>query len=103
MSNFMPKRRKEEFYCDSAGGGCSKYFLTYLRSSMFGNYTIQCPNCGHHHFRFIDKGLVTNDRHNERAGTAEIIVGLKATLRDTLWHNDPLFRRQQMKVYQGLS
>jgi len=97
----IPQRRKEEFYCDTAGGGCGKYFLTYLRKSMFGNYTIECPNCGHHHFRVIEEGLVTRERHSFRLGTAEIIVGLKSTMKDTPWHDDPQFRRSQMKLYQG--
>lgn len=95
----MSKRRKEEFYCDKAGGGCGKYFLTFLREDFYGNYTIECPACKHHHFRVIEMGLVTNDRHNSRMGTAEIIIGLASTLRDAPWHDDPQFRRDQLKVY----
>ena len=94
-------RRQEEFYCDRAGGGCGKYFLTFLRESMFGNYTVECPSCKHHHFRVIEDGLVTADRHNERLGQAEVIVGLSATLRDVPYHDDPDFRRQQLKAYAG--
>jgi hypothetical protein len=95
------RRREEEFYCDRAGGGCGKYFKTYLRSNMYGNYTIECPGCQHHHFRVIEEGLVTQDRHSSRLGEAEIILGLKATLRDTPWHDDPDFRRSQLKAYAG--
>jgi len=96
-------RRSEEFYCDTVGGGCGKYFLTYLRENMWGNYTIQCPGvgCNHHHFRVIDKGLVTQDRHNERMGEAEIIIGLATTLRGTPYHDDPVFRRSQLRAYDG--
>jgi len=97
----MSKRIKEEFYCDSEGGGCSKYFLTWLRENMFGNYSIECPACGHIHFRFIRNGLVTLDRHDLRAGEAEIIVGLKSTLRDTPWHTDPDFRRSCLFAIAG--
>jgi hypothetical protein len=68
---------------------------------MWGNYSIVCPECQHTHYRYIDKGLVTKDRHNERAGQAEIIVGLKATVKKTPWHNDPAFRRAQLKAYNG--
>jgi len=95
------RRRQEEFYCDVAGGGCSKYFLTYLRENFYGNYTIQCPACNHHHFRFIDMGLVTQDRHDSRAGEAEIIIGLECTLSDVPYHENPEFRRSQLKVYNG--
>ena len=97
----MARRRKEEFYCDRAGGGCGKYFLTFLRDDMFGNYTISCPSCQHHHFRVIDMGLVTDDRHQERLGTSTIILGLASTLKDTPWHDDPDFRRSQLQAYAG--
>ncbi len=88
-----PFRRKEEFYCSN----CKKYFLTYLRNNFKGNYTIQCPGCKHHHFRFVDAGLVTDQRCNDKAGQLDIILGLKATLRDVPWHDDPEFRKAQMK------
>jgi len=68
---------------------------------MWGNYTIECPKCGHHHFRVIESGLVTRDRHSERMGDAEIIMGLPSTVRDEPWHNDPEFRKAQLKVYNG--
>lgn len=95
------RRRQEEFWCATGGGGCGKYFLTWLRQNMNGEYTIQCPNCGHHHFRKIVDGLVTSDRHDLRSGTQEIIIGLKTTLRDEPWTNDPEFRRRQLKAYNG--
>lgn len=79
----MARRRREVFYCNVAGGGCGKYFQTYLRENFFGNYTIVCPNCGHNHFRVIKEGVVTDDRHNERLGTVEKILGLTTTLQDT--------------------
>jgi hypothetical protein len=91
-------RRAEEFYCS---GGCQKYFLTYLRENMFGNYTIECPGCKHHHFRVINAGLVTEQRHNMTLGQADIIVGLASTLRKVPWHNDPDFRRRQIRAYDG--
>jgi hypothetical protein len=94
-------RRLEEFYCDVGGGGCGQYFKTYLRDNFWGNYTIECPNpdCKHHHFRVIDKGLVTSDRHQDRLGTAQVIVGLRSTLSKTPYHDDPEFRRSQLRVY----
>ena len=90
-------RRQEEFYCSIVGGGCGKYFLTFLRENMYGNYTIYCPNCSHTHFRIIREGIVTEDRHHDRLGDAEIIVGLKATLKDTPYHDDPKYRRSLIR------
>ena len=97
----MAKRREEEFYCDVGGGGCGGYFLTWLRDDFFGNYTIECPNCSHHHFRVIQDGLVTSDRHHERMGTSQVLVSMKSTFRKTPWHDDPVFRQKQLKVYNG--
>jgi len=95
----MSIRFKEEFYCQE----CHKYFLTFLRDNFYGNYTIECPNCGHHHYRIIKEGLVTEQRHQDQyeQGKSELILGLKATLKDTPWHNDPDFKRQQFKVING--
>jgi hypothetical protein len=92
-----------EFYCATVGGGCGGYFKVFLRTNMYGNYTIQCPKdgCNHHHFRFIDAGVVTNDRHSERGGQAEVIVGLKATYSPTPSHNDPDYRRSTFELLQG--
>lgn len=94
----MARRFKEEFYCTE----CHKYFLTYLREDMYGNYTIECPNpeCKHHHYRVIQEGLVTQERHMDRyeMGKSEMILGLHTTLRDIPWHNDPHFQRQRMRV-----
>lgn len=92
-------RRAEEFYCAKMGGGCEGYFITYLRENMTGNYTIQCPMCNHHHFRVVKEGLVTNDRHSTQNGESTVLVGLKTTYRKTPWHEDPVFRRSQMKAY----
>lgn len=94
-------RRQEEFYCDVAGGGCGGYFLTYLNKKMYGNFTIQCPACNHHHFRVVEDGLVTQDRHSDRHGEVTVLIGLKSTYRKTPWHDDPDFRRGQLRAYSG--
>jgi len=93
-------RRQEEFYCS---GGCGKYFKTNLLSSMVGNYTIECPNCKHHHFRVIEGGLITDERHSDEYSKckSELIIGLKATVQDTPYHNDPIFRRNSLRAYDG--
>lgn len=96
-------RRVEEFYCHISGGGCGVYFLTYLRTSMWGNYSIICPKCNHVHYRFVNNGLVTDDRHDKRAGEAEMIVGLKSTLRDTPYSNEADFRQRQLMLYSKKS
>jgi hypothetical protein len=92
-------RRAEEMYCTE----CKKYWITYLRESMYGNYTLVCPNpkCGHHHFRVVKDGLVTETRHDMRLGQAELIISMASTLRDVPWHADPDFLRRQIRAYDG--
>lgn len=97
----MAARREEEFYCSTAGGGCGKYFKTFLRENQWGNFTIECPACGHHHFRVIKEGLITEDRHDKRLGESTIIQCLKSTISDVPWHNDPTFRRKSLRAYAG--
>jgi len=77
----IPARRLEQFHC---GTQCGKYFDTYLRRNMYGNYTIVCPNCGHNHFRVIKDGVVSDERHDEKHGAAVKIMGLVSTVKDKM-------------------
>lgn len=92
----MARRFKEEFYCTN----CHKYFLTYLSESMFGNYTIECPACQHHHYRVVNKGVCTFDRHSStyESGKSQLIMGLPSTVSEVPYHDDPDFKRQRLKV-----
>jgi hypothetical protein len=107
--NPKPKieRVEAEFYCTE----CRQYFLTYLRSNMNGNYTIECPfdgddkrpRCRHHHFRTITDGVITSSRwahsfDREKAESPkEIIVGLASTLSPAPRVEDPDFKRRLLK------
>lgn len=93
-------RFKEEFYC---GTECGKYFLTYLRTNMNGNYTVECPHCGHHHYRVVRDGIITQDRHKDEyeLSRSVLILGLESTVRDIPWHDDPDFKRQRLRVIDG--
>lgn len=97
----MARMYGEEFHCRESGGGCNKYFLTNLRDNMTGNYTVECPNCGHHHFRTIKNGVITEDRHSDYYSDRKsiLLMGLKSTVRDVPYHNDPSFlRRQKLRL-----
>lgn len=97
-------RKIEEFMCSESGGGCGGSFLTYLRDNVSGEFTVECPACGHHHFRRIEYGHVKDTRHSHRDGTTEIIIGLKTTFRKkgTMpHHEDPDWKRRQMRLLPG--
>jgi hypothetical protein len=70
---------------------------------MNGKFRIICPACGHKHYRIITDGLVTGDRHYERDDNwiGEDVPILGSTLRDTPWHDDPTYQRQQLRLYNG--
>jgi hypothetical protein len=94
----MARRVETEFWCQSE---CKKYFKFWLRENMFGNYTIECPNCRHHHFRWIENGVVSEKRHSQPEGQTDVIQSMKSTIRDVPWHDDPTFRRNELRAYQG--
>jgi DNA-directed RNA polymerase subunit RPC12/RpoP len=41
---------------------CSKKFVAELDLDLSGNYTIECPWCGHDHLRKVEKGKITDGR-----------------------------------------
>jgi hypothetical protein len=53
-------RHAHEFNCTN----CNWFNYPMLNDAMSGNYTVICGNCGHEHYRYIKKGVVTEDRHN---------------------------------------
>lgn len=52
--------KRTEVYCHE----CNRYFAVELNYNLNGNHKIRCPNCGHIHYRVIEKGIVTGERYN---------------------------------------
>ena len=57
-----------ELYCTNCGK------LVHVRMSKFdtGNLTIECPLCGHEHYRFVEDGIITEDRWRSSSQYATI-------------------------------
>ena len=57
---------------------CQKYFLAHVDYDVDGNHVIECPYCGHHHFRLIKGGIVTDVRYfsDQRTHRATIERGM---------------------------
>jgi hypothetical protein len=53
----MPMIRQEMF-CH----GCDGYVQFELEIDVDGAYQIDCPNCGHKHFRYVRYGRITDQR-----------------------------------------
>lgn len=51
---------RTDVYCH----GCGHNFLALTAHKLDGNHVVECPYCGHHHYRVIRDGNVTNVRHN---------------------------------------
>ncbi len=41
---------------------CSKGFIAELDYSLNGEQVAECPSCGHHHYRKIENGKITEAR-----------------------------------------
>ena len=62
-------RHALEFTCSE----CGWFNYPMLDDKMYGNYTIVCGHCAHHHYRVVKAGHVTADRHDKRLGVSEVI------------------------------
>lgn len=49
---------------------CHKGFLAKIDFDVEGNHEIVCPQCGHSHYRVIEKGKITSDRWSSAADTS---------------------------------
>ena len=48
----------QELYCHH----CDKYVQFSLDLSIDDNYILECPNCGHKHYRVVENGKITDLR-----------------------------------------
>ena len=54
----MLNRDRQEIHCH----GCGRFVQFILNFENDGNYEIDCPRCGHTHYRVIRNGRITDDR-----------------------------------------
>lgn len=54
----MPDKRREELHCHN----CDQYVQFMLDYDLDGSHILNCPNCGHQHYRIIEKGRITAQR-----------------------------------------
>lgn len=73
---------RTDLYCH----GCEEKGLPYnfiatLDFSLNGNHEIECPRCGHIHYRFIRDGVVTEQRYSSGYPTHKVE-------RKNMWKSD---------------
>lgn len=59
---------RTDLYCTN----CSKNFIAQLDFDLDGNHEVECPYCGHIHFRVIKSGIVSDDRYNSSLSTHKV-------------------------------
>ena len=56
---------KTDLYCHSCSEkGLPSNFIAEINHDLEGNHAIECPRCGHKHFRVIKQGRVTSERYD---------------------------------------
>lgn len=65
---------------------CSKNFVAELEGSIDGEHKIECPHCGHRHYRQIKGGQVTENRWGTGDSTtrAERAIEARSVWKDTV-------------------
>lgn len=61
-------RINQEFYC----GECDGYFFAKINMEITQGVDLVCPNCGHKHHRFIDKGQIFERGRSSNKAIEEI-------------------------------
>ena len=66
---------KQELYCH----GCNSYVQFELDMAVNGNYTLDCPNCDHKHYRLVCDGRITDTRWAVEPLNSYPVINLYAT------------------------
>jgi hypothetical protein len=56
---------RQELHCHN----CSKYVQFNLDTDLDGKHVLKCPNCGHEHCRYVNKGVISDSRWDSRNAT----------------------------------
>lgn len=70
-------KTRTDMYCHA----CSSSFVAIINFDLDGNHQIECPKCGHIHYRLVQHGRVTSERYHSDSRNVTHIAG---TIRD-LW------------------
>lgn len=73
-------RVRTDMHCHN----CSKGFVAVLDFGIDGPHVIECPRCGHEHYRVIKDGEVTDDRWDHKND------GQQVTRARTFWKSSVL-------------
>lgn len=63
---------------------CGKNFIAELDFRIEGNHIVECPYCGHDHYRVIKAGKITEDRYKSGLATINVPKGKVVKVEDGL-------------------
>lgn len=66
---------RQELYCTE----CERYVQFSLDIALNGNHVLDCPNCGHTHYRVVRDGKITDIRFNPMSGATIYVNMTSAT------------------------
>ena len=95
---------KTELYCHE----CGNDFTVELDMDLNGNHEIECPHCGHIHYRVIEDGEVTSDRYKSSMGTVQTntwvtTTSYQSTDSSSSWTSDSWSSSQSASYYYSAS
>lgn len=73
-------KERQELYCHD----CGMYVQFDLDLSVDGEYKLECPKCGHEHYRVVKGGVITDQRWGQDSRQyTNITVGVTYTATST--------------------
>lgn len=78
-------KRTTDLFCHD----CGNNFTAELDMDINGNHEIECPHCGHIHYRVVEDGRVTGQRYRSSMGTvvAQVSTGSTSSVNNSGYIN----------------
>jgi len=61
---FKPDYVNTEIWCHE----CQRRVLIRIEATATGNLTVPCPVCDHKHYRYVEEGVITEERWRSSSG-----------------------------------
>ena len=71
----------QELHCHS----CNRYVQFSLDLSVDGDYRLDCPSCGHDHYRIVVNGKITERRWGRSPSQQQVQIWATGTTSASTW------------------
>ncbi len=72
---------RQELYCH----GCEQYVQFDVDTSLNGNHVLNCPRCGHRHYRLVENGRITGIRWSPAQPRYMVSASTITTMGTSAW------------------